>query len=59
VAQAAAVAVETVARFLKERNEAPIEVRFVLFDQGTFDAYAHASTRSGAEAPVAAPTAFA
>jgi len=42
VADAAAVALGTVARFLEERDDAPAEVRFVLFDQGTYDAYAHA-----------------
>ena len=39
VDQAAAVALGEVARFLRERDDAPAEVRFVLFDQGTLDAY--------------------
>jgi O-acetyl-ADP-ribose deacetylase (regulator of RNase III) len=39
VAEAAPVALGTVARFLLERADAPDEVRFVLFDGGTFAAY--------------------
>ena len=42
VAQAAAVALQTVTQFLEEQGDAPDEVRFVLFDQATYDAYAHA-----------------
>ena len=39
VGQAAEVAIDTVAQFLTQTPGAPDEVRFVLFDQGTFDAY--------------------
>jgi O-acetyl-ADP-ribose deacetylase len=39
VDEAAPVALGTVARFLKERADAPDEVRFILFDEGTFAAY--------------------
>jgi O-acetyl-ADP-ribose deacetylase len=39
VAQAAAVALGEVARFLKGEADAPEEVRFVLFDEATYAAY--------------------
>ena len=39
VAKAAAVALGEVARFLQERADAPDEVRFVLFDDATHEAY--------------------
>jgi O-acetyl-ADP-ribose deacetylase len=39
VAQAAVVALGTVARFLREEPDAPAAVRFVLFDEATYEAY--------------------
>lgn len=39
VSGAAAVALGTVARFLREEEAAPSRVRFVLFDEATFGAY--------------------
>jgi O-acetyl-ADP-ribose deacetylase (regulator of RNase III) len=42
VGQAAEVAMETVTAFLSAEAAAPREVRFVLFDSGTFDAYKNA-----------------
>jgi O-acetyl-ADP-ribose deacetylase len=39
VGRAAVVALDAVARFLRERADAPDEVRFVLFDDTTFEAY--------------------
>jgi O-acetyl-ADP-ribose deacetylase (regulator of RNase III) len=51
VGRAAVVATATVARFLAERDDAPEEVRFVLFDEGTFEAY-----RAALEALEPSPT---
>lgn len=42
VGRAAVTALSTVAEFCTHHSDAPNEVRFVLFDQATFDAYAQA-----------------